>query len=99
MKYLLLVPLLFIFGCASQEVKYIDKIRTVEVEKPVWTPPEQLVNLPIVPRPDVASNQLTEEDKQDPDKVIKIMIQEIIQLRTYAEQLENNEKVVRESLE
>lgn len=91
MKHLLLIAILSIFvvGCSStKDVKYITRVETVTVFKPVHTPPKQLQDLPEIVRPDLATNRLSKQDKENPGYVVKIVIESIAQLRSYAETLE-----------
>lgn len=90
-----LVALLSI-GCASTKTKYVTKIETVTVYKPVYTPPESLKDVKVIERPDLKSNYIVVVDKEDPGKVVKILLESMAQLRAYAEQLENQNKVLLE---
>jgi hypothetical protein len=96
MKKLLccLLTTILLCSCASKPAK----IETVTVYKPVYTPPESIKDIKQIPRPDVSSNYLTEQDKLDPGKVVKSLLETIAQLRIYAEQLENNDKAYRDIL-
>lgn len=81
MRSLILLVALLLSGCTTPDVI----TRTVEVKVPVPipapTPPE-------VARPQLAINQLTVADKQDPGKVVICYEATIKQLIGYAEQLE-----------
>jgi hypothetical protein len=90
MKYFIILIMLmgFVTGCGSTQIKYVDKVRTITVHQPVYTPPEEIKDIKMPSRPDLATNHLTNDDKKDPDKVIKDAVKTVVQLRTYAEQLE-----------
>ena len=92
----LLVVLVLLFGCSSNKPKYITKLETVTVYKPVYTPPESVQRIEPIDRPDLKTNYIVVEDKSDPGKVVKIVIESMAQLRAYAEQLENQNKVLLE---
>lgn len=87
-----------IFGCAHTDPKFITRVETVTVYKPVYTPPSELQQLEDIPRPDLATNHLTLEDKQQPGKVVKITIEAMAQLRAYAEMLETRIDVYKKAL-
>lgn len=83
-------------GCSN--TKYVPQIQTNTIYKPVYTPPENIVNLQPISRPDLRSNHLTKQDSEKPGFVIKVLIETIGQLRTYAEKLENNIDVYKSAL-
>jgi hypothetical protein len=87
-----------LIGCATPQIKYVTRIETVTVYKPIYTPPTQLRYLPTIPRPDLATNYLNPEDAQKPGHVVKLTIESVAQLRTYAEQLEDQIMVYRRVL-
>ena len=90
MAYKIIVPIILaimVMGCSTTPTKYVTRIETVTVYKPVYTPPENLKNLPKLVRPELATNKLSPEDVQNPGHVVKLTIESIAQLRTYAEQL------------
>ena len=90
------ILVLLISGC-STSTKYVTRVETVTVYKPVYTPPEELQDLEVIPRPDLVTNYLENEDKTNPGHVVKVTIESIAQLRTYAEQLETQNGVYREA--
>jgi len=87
---------LLCLGCASNSPKQIE---TITIYKPVYTAPKAAKDLKDIERPDVSSNYLSEQDKKDPGKVVKTLLETIAQLRVYAEQLENNEQACRAMLD
>lgn len=95
--FLLLLSVLMV-GCASTEPKYVTRVETVTVYKPVFTPPKDLQNLSEIKRPDLATNYLSKEDKDRPGHVVKVVIEAMAQLRTYAEMLEDRNKLYRDAL-
>lgn len=98
MAYKIIVPIILaimVMGCSTTPTKYVTRIETVTVYKPVYTPPENLKNLPKLVRPELATNKLSPEDVQNPGHVVKLTIESIAQLRTYAEQLEDQIEVYR----
>lgn len=97
---MLLLLTAVVTGCASvPETKYVTRVETVTVYKPVYTPPPELQNLPEINRPDLATNYLSAEDKQRPGHVVKTVVESIAQLRTYAEILEGRIEVYKRALE
>lgn len=82
-------------GCATTPTKYVTRVETVTVYKPVYTAPQELRELPVIPRPDLVTNKLTPEDVNNPGHVVKLTIESVAQLRTYAEQLEDQLEVFR----
>lgn len=98
-KLILLVMLLFITtGCATTKTEYVTRVETVTVYKPVYTPPKDLQELEDINRPDLATNYLTKEDKNRPGHVVKVTVEAMAQLRTYAEMLESRIAVYKEAL-
>jgi hypothetical protein len=89
-KYFIPVILLVVGGCSTKigKTKYITKIETITIFKPVYTPPKEIQKMKIIRRPNLITNKLNESDKKNPGKVIKYVISSMAQLRTYAEQLE-----------
>ena len=86
-------------GCASTgKTKFITRVETVTVYKPVYTPPTELQEMKQLERPDLATNHLTNADKANPGLVIKSTISSIAQLRTYAESLESQNDAYRKVL-
>lgn len=75
-------------GCASTDTKYVTRVETVTVYKPVYTPPKELQDLKPIKRPDIATNHLKKEDVDRPGHVAKLVVETIAQLRSYAEELE-----------
>lgn len=99
LKLILLALLMTtVVGCASTETKYVTRVETVTVYKPVFTPPEDLQQLEDIQRPDLATNYLTKDDKERPGHVVKVTIEAMAQLRTYAEMLEDRINVYKQSL-
>lgn len=93
---MILLMVMMCIGCASQKPKYVTKIETITVYKPVYTPPQSIQNLTPIERPDLKTNYLSEADKKDPGKVAKAILESEAQLRNYAEQLENQNNVLME---
>lgn len=102
MKCAIILMTILISGCGlfnrKPEIQYVTKIETVYVDKPVYTVPENLKNLPIVSRPVLKIDQLTASDKQNHEKVAKATAQTIIQLQSYCGKLELNEQLIRKEL-
>ena len=88
-----------LMACGSTQIKYVDRVETIEVEKPVFTVPQEIKDLKPLERPKLEYNNLTETDKQDPDKVIKSAIKSIIQLQTHVEKHEVREEKILEAIE
>jgi len=98
-KLILLLSFVTMTGCASTgKTKFINRIETITVYKPVYTPPTELKNLKVIQRPDLQTNHLTADDKANPGLVVKTVIASEAQLRTYAEQLESQNDAYRKLL-
>lgn len=93
---LLLIVITTLVGCRT--IQQVVKVETVTVYKAVYTPPKELQDIPIVPRPDIATNYITREHYVKPGEVAKMSIEAQAQLRAYIEKLEENERIFRDIL-
>ena len=95
----LILLILLISGCASKpEVKYITRIETVTVEKPIFRIPKELQELQEIHRPKLPTDDLVIEDKNNHGKVSKVVISSFAKLRSYTEELERRINVYTEAL-
>jgi hypothetical protein len=101
MKYILMFFVIAtLFGCSSTpQIKYVDRVEVVEVEKPVFTIPKEIKELEPLDRPKPEYTNLTEEDKNNPKKVIDSALKSILQLETHIEKYETREKKIIEALD
>ncbi len=80
---------LFMVGCVGTPTTPVTRVETVEVYKPVFVVPDELKEFPVIQRPDLPTNHLTAEDRDNPGQVAKIVIESMAILREYAEALED----------
>ena len=77
-------------GCSTTpKPEVVTRIETVTVYKPVFRVPDELKKFPTLQRPDLPTNYLTNDDKDNPGHVAKVVVESMAILREYAEALED----------